>query len=338
MRALTGPSVILWGMMLLMLAACGGSDTVPEAGGGPLAPDGTGGASIAWGPRLDGSSLSPVLGAEDEFGPQIADALARAVRAVPNGASQSSLVDGNGRTADEMSVQVVRDDDGGNLVYEVTDGARIVVRVTFGLPRQGLDLAVFTNLIPGIEPDLSRYPHEILGVWAWDAGDGEVGVFWGRSPSLPPVEFGAISPIGTATYEGAAVGLRAAEGAATKLLADVALAADFDNRTVGGEVEGFRSFAGEALGDLSVTLGKTAFSRQGDPFSGDTTADGVPGSGAWGGRWSDGLGRAMGGTFGFAADDGSVGVLGAFTACTCISLGDGPVPLPVPQQAPLDER
>ena len=328
MRARSGPSVILCGMTLLTLAACGGGgDRMPD-------PDGTSSVSIAWGPRLGGLDLSPVSGAEDEFGPKVVEALARAARAVPNGASQSSLVDGDGRTADEMSVQVVRDDDG-NLVHEVTDGARIVVRVPFyNLPRQGLDLALFTDLIPGIAPDPSSYPHEVLGVWAWDADGGEVGAFWSRSPKVPPVEFGAASPTGTATYEGDAVGLHASEGAATKFVADVELAADFDNRTVGGEVAGFRSLAGDSLGDHSVILGETGFSRQGDPFSGGTAAGGVPGSGTWGGRWSDGAGSTMGGTFGFAADDGSVGILGAFTACSCISLGDGPVPLPVPQQAP----
>ena len=328
MRALGGPSVILCGVMLLTLAACGGGgDRMPDPGG-------TGSASIAWGPRLGGSDLSPVSGAEDEFGPEVLGALARAARAVPNGASQSSLVDRDGRTADAMSVQVVRDDDG-NLVHEVTDGARIVVRVpSYNLPRQGLDLALFTDLISGIEPDLSSYRHEVLGVWAWDAGGGEVGAFWSRSPSVPPVEFGAASPTGTATYEGDAVGLLASEGAATKFVADVELATDFDNHTVGGEVEGFRSLAGDSLGDQSVILGETGFSPQGEPFSGGTTAGRVPGSGTWGGRWSDGAGSTMGGTFGFAADDGSVGILGAFTACSCVSLGDDPVPLPVPQQAP----
>ncbi len=327
MTALNGPWVILCGMVLLALAACGGGDTVPESGGAPSDTDGTGGASIAWGARLDGSRLSPVVRAGDDFGLEVAGALARATQAVPNGASQSSLVDVNGRTADEMSVQVVRDD-GGNLVYEVTDGARIVVRVPFSLPRQGLVLALFTNLIPNIEPDLSSYPHEVLGMWAWDAGDGEVGVFWGRSPSMPPLELGAISP--SATYEGDAVGLHATEGAATNFLADMELVADFDRHTVGGEVAGFRSFEGNSLGDFSVTLVETGFSRQGDPFSGDTTAGDVPGSGKWGGRWSDGMGWSMGGTFGFAADDGSVGLLGAFTACSCISLGDDPVPQQVP--------
>jgi hypothetical protein len=314
-------------MMLLTLAACGGGgDRMPD-------PDDTSGPFIAWSPRLGGSDLSPVSGAEDEFGPEVAGALARAARAVPNGASQSSLVDGDGRTADEMSVRVVRNDDG-NLAHEVTDGARIVVRVPFyNLPRQGLELALFTDLIPGIAPDPSSYPHEVLGMWAWDADGGEVGAFWSRSPSVPPVEFGAASPTGTATYEGDAVGLLAAQGAVTKFVADVELVADFENHTVGGEVEGFRSLAGDSLGDHSVTLGETGFSRQGDPFSGETTAGGVAGSGTWGGRWSGG-GWSLGGTFGFAADNGSVGVLGAFTACSCISLGDDPVPLPVPQQAP----
>ena len=313
MRVSGGVSCIVFGTMLLALGACGG-------GGGDTAPE-TGGVSIAWGPRLAGSGLSALSGGEDEFGAEIADALARAARAAPNGASQSSLVDGSGRTAEEISVQVVRDDDG-NLVYEVTDGARIVVQAPSSLPRQGLALAVFTDLIPGIEPDLSSYPHEVMGMWVWDTGGGEAGVFWGMSPPVPPVEFGPGSPTGTATYEGDAVGLHAAAGAATKFLADVEMVADFDSRTVDGEVDGFRDFAGTSLGDLSVALGETGFSPQGDPFSGVTSGD-VAGGGTWGGRWSDGEGRAMGGTFGFAADDGSTAVLGAFTACSCASAGGG---------------
>ena len=43
----------------------------------------------------------------------------------------------------------------------------------------------------------------------------------------------------------------------------------------------------------------------------------VAGNGKWGGLGSDDAGRAMGGTFGFATDDSSLAVLGAFTACAC---------------------
>jgi hypothetical protein len=317
MRPPGGLSCTVLGVLLLTLAACGGDDD--------SAPD-TGGLSISWGPRLDTSHLSAVSGAEDEFGPEVAGALARAARAVPNGASQSSLVDGDGRTADEMSVQVVRDDEG-NLVHEVTDGARLAVLVPFHLPRQGLDLALFTDLIPGIEPDISSYPHEVLGVWAWDVDDGEAGVFWSMSPSIPAFELGAASPVGTATYEGDAVGLHAGGGATTTFLADAEMVADFDSRTVGGTVDGFRSLAGTPLGDLSVTLGNTDFSAQGDPFSGDTSAEtasgAVAGGGKWGARWSDGERWAMGGTFGFAAEDASVAVLGAFTASSGAQDGGG---------------
>ena len=48
-----------------------------------------------------------------------------------------------------------------------------------------------------------------------------------------------------------------------------------------------------------------------------TTAVGTAGCGNWGGRWSGGAGQAMGGTFGFAADESSLSTLGAFTACAC---------------------
>ena len=235
--------------------------------------------------------------------------------AAPSGASQSSRVE-DGRTVDEMSVRVVRDEDG-NLAHEVTDGAQFVVRVPGPLPRQGARLAFFTDLIPGIEPDLSSYPHEVLGVWAWD---GHVGAFWSRSP---PVRFGPMSPTGTATYEGDAVGLRAADGAAAKFRADVEMVADFGSRTVGGTVDRFRTLSGQALDAPAVTLNETDFSASGDAFSGETTAAGVAGGGKWGARWSDGRGEAMGGTFGFAADDGSVSLLGAFGACHCVSASDG---------------
>ena len=353
MRMPGGLLCMMFGTLLLTLAGCGGGSVSPETSqpGEPTGPadppepgdgdtsepdepswpvepgePGTGatdGVSIAWGPRLAGSGLSALSGGNDEFGPAAADGLWAAARAAPaaaeNGVSQSSLV---GQAVDGMGVHVVRDDDG-NLVYELTDGGQVVVRVPTPLPRQGFDLALFTDLIPGIEPDLSSYPHEVMGMWAWN---GAVGSFWGRSPTVPEVSFGSGSPTGTATYEGDAVGLHAADGAATKFLADVEMMADFDARTVGGTVDGFRSFAGTSLGALTVTLDKTDFSAEGDPFSGATSgtvgSEDEPGNGQWGGRWSDGGGREMGGTFGFAADDASVGVLGAFTASSGAS-GDG---------------
>ena len=110
------------------------------------------------------------------------------------------------------------------------------------------------------------------------------------------------------------MGLHAADGAATKFLADVTLEADFDTHVVSGEVNTLRSIAGTSLGGLSsVTLSETPFSPQGDAFSGETAAA-VSGSGKWGARWSHDSRSAMGGTFGFAADDGSVALLGAFEA------------------------
>lgn len=305
---------------LIGLAGCGGSNGAIDL---PPVGSGTGGLpdSIAWGPRLAESGLSALAGADDEFGDAVAGVLARAARAVPNGGSQSSLVDEDGRTADEVSVRVVRDVDLGGLAHEITDGARFIVQVPFPAPRQGFELAAFTGLIPGIEPDLSSYPHEVLGVWAWE-DEGEAGAFWSGSPSIPPGDFGPEFPTGSAVYKGDAAGVLAAAGTTTKFVADVRLEADFGDGTVGGGVSGFRSLAGAALGDLSVTLGETGFADDGAPFTGDTAAGGTAGSGKWGGRWSDGAGRAMGGTFGFAADDSSLTVLGAFTACSC-ALGAG---------------
>lgn len=103
-------------------------------------------ATLTWRPRLDTSRLSPVSGAEDDFGQDVAGAVARAAQAVPNGGSQSSLVE-DGQTADETTVEVVRDD--WNLAYEVTDGARWVVRIP-GLPGIGFSLALFTDTPPAL--------------------------------------------------------------------------------------------------------------------------------------------------------------------------------------------
>ena len=305
--------------VLVGLAGCGGSssafDPPPAGGGNGDLPD-----SIVWGPRLAESSLSAFAGADDEFGGAVAGGLARAARAAPNGASQSSVVDERGRTTDEMTVRVVYDEAVGNLVHEITDSARILVRVPAAVPRRGLDLATFTGLIPGIEPDLSSYPHEVLGVWAWE---GEAGAFWSQSPWVSPVNFGAGGPTDRAVYEGDAVGVLAAADTATKFVADARLVADFDGGTVSGAVNGFRSLAGAPLDELSITLDETGFPRDGAPFAGDTTAGSAAGRGKWSGRWSDGEGRAMGGTFGFAADDSSLSVLGAFTACACASEATG---------------
>ena len=303
-------------IVLAGLAGCGGGGASgPPPGGGDGAPP----QSIAWGPRLDGSGLSALAGAEDGFGNTGVGAVARAARSAPNGASQSSLAE-DGRTADEMTVRVMFDEDVGNLVHEIGDNARIVVRVPFVAPRQGLELAAFTGLIPGIEPDLSSYPHEVLGVWAWE---GETGAFWSMSPSIPAVRFDRASPTGMATYEGDAAGLHAANGTATRFLADVRLVADFNDRTVNGAVNRFRSLAGTPLGDLSVTLGAAGFAADGAPFAGETASETTAGGGRWGGRWSDGKGWTMGGTFGFAADDSSMAVLGAFTACSCAPAAPG---------------
>ena len=307
-------------VVLVGLTGCGGSNAIdlPRVNGGNDGPP----DAIAWGPRLAESGLSALAGADDEFGSSVVGALARAARAGPNGGSQSSLVDEDGRTADEVSVRVVLDVDLGGLAHEITDGARFIVQVPFPVPRQGFGLAAFTGLIPGIEPDLSSYPHEVLGVWAWE-GEGEAGAFWSRSPSVPPVDFGPEFPTGSAVYEGDAAGVLAAAGTATKFVADVRLEADFDGGTVGGAVSGFRSLTGGALNNLSVTLGETGFAGDGAPFAGDTSAGGAAGGGKWGGRWSDGTGSTIGGTFGFAADDSSLAVLGAFTACACASEAPG---------------
>lgn len=302
-----------------------GARPAPDTGGmsgGPADGGGPSGASIAWGDRLDDTSdLSPVIGAEDDFGSDVVGAVMVAAGAAPaaaeNGVSQFSLA---GQGVGEMQVRVVRDDVD-QLVYQLSDGGVVVVHVPSNeLPRQGFDLALFTDLIPVIEPDLSSFPHEVMGMWAWN---GAVGSFWGKSPSIPEVSFGSRFPTGTATYEGDAVGLHASGGAATKFLADVEMVADFDGYTVGGTVDGFRSFAGTPLGALTVTLDQTDFSAQAEIFSGAASSKDTAGSGQWGARWSDGDGWAMGGTFGFAADDASVGVLGAFTASSGASASDG---------------
>ena len=252
-----------------------------------------------------------------------AAALARAARAAPRGASQSSRTE-NGRTADEISVGVVRDDDG-NLVHEVTDNSQMFLLAP-GI-RPDIDLALFTDLPVGIEPDLSSYPHDVWGLWA---SDSDVGAFYDRSPSVPPVTFDSRTPVGRAVYEGDAVGLGSGSGATVKFLADVEMVADFDARKVSGAIDGFRSLDGSSTplsGSLEVRLLGTAFSATGAAFSGDTTArDGtaaMPGAGKWGARWTDGSGETMGGTFGFAADDGTVALLGTFGACHCAGAAGG---------------
>ena len=263
----------------------------------PGAPD-----SIVWGPKAGDSALSAVSGVEDAFALDLGEALARAARTAPNGASQSSNAE-NGRTAQEMTIKVVRDAHG-HLVYEVSDGGPVTVHAPG--PREGFDLALFAAVPAFIEPDPSSYPHELLGLWAFN---GEAGVFYGESPPIAQGGFDG-GPKGRAIYQGDAVVLHVADGATTKLLADVTLTADFSAGTVSGRVDGFRSFDGKPLGGLSVTLAEVEFPRDGKPFSGETAA-GAAGGGRWGARGS-GSG-VLGGTFGFAAN-GGVTVLGAFMA------------------------
>ena len=335
-------SIAISMIAMFALSACGGGSSVDEIGGQTPGgngqtgqePPGTGqppqtggedrtGSVPAWGPRLPLSDLSPVEGAADDFASVTAAALSRAARAAPRGASQSSWTE-NGRTADEIAISVVRDDDG-NLVHEVTDNSRMFL-LTPGI-RPDFDLALFTDLPVGIEPDLSSYPHDVWGLWA---SDSDVGAFYDRSPSVPPVTFDSRTPVGRAVYEGDAVGLGSVSGTTMKFLADVEMVADFDARKVSGAIDGFRSLDGTATplsGSLEVRLLETGFSASGAAFSGDTVAgDGtadIAGAGKWGARWTDGSGETMGGTFGFAADDGNVALLGAFGACHCTRAASG---------------
>ena len=318
---MTGMKFTALASVSLLLCACGSGDPASELDQQPgetdQQPGDAGQQPGETGQRLESSNLSPVLGAEDDFDADVIPALIAAARAIPFGTTQSTPVQGD-RTPDEMTARVGRDEDG-NVVYNVTGEGTFWTPVP-GPPRQGLALALFTDLIPGIEPDLTSYPHEVLGLWATE---NQVGAFWDRSPGLETVGFDSTSPAGTATYTGDAVGLHAADGSVAKFLADAELVADFSADTIGGTVDAFRSFSGAALGDLSVTLEETAFLRTDGAFSGSTGA-GVAGSGHWGARWADDKGWNVGGTFGFAADDGSVAVLGAFQACgNCTSAANG---------------
>lgn len=313
--------------LVAALSACGGSSTRPDIPHGGNGDDhGSGGGDlIGWGPVVEGTHLSRMHGAQDRFGADTADAIRRAARTAPQGASQSSLAT-NGRTSDEVSVQVVRND-AGALVHEVTDGARFVLHVPG--PHVGFDLSMFTTLPLGIEPDLTSYPHELLGVWAWD---GEVGAFWSQSPEIRPVSLDA-RLVGTATYEGDAVGVYASGVHVGHFIADVELQADFDHDTISGTVDDFRadgipmSGAGpDVIADItavSVELEAARIPESGDPFAGTTRITGVDSSGHWGARWSDGAGWTMGGTFGASADAASLGILGAFSACSCAYTIDG---------------
>ena len=299
--------------MALLLAACGGS----SGGSGQDNPGGSDGSDqgnrgdssmgIVRETQLPDSDLSPIVGYEDtfEFDFNVVAALRSAAGATPNGASQASLVDGDNKTMSEVQVRLVRND-AGDLVYEGTDEDGTKYR-----KGDGFKISLFTSLTPGIEPDLTSYPHQLFGIWEWD---GEVGTFWSNSQPLP--EMVALQEGGRATYNGDAVGLHAAGNTTTRFLANVSLEADFTTGMVDGTVDQFRSLAGKSLGDLSVTLGPVNFSQQGNPFYGDTTGSG--GEGKWGARWADEKGNSMGGTFGFAKTDNSLAVLGAFHACaTC---------------------
>lgn len=251
------------------------------------------------GPRLHSTNVSILSGSRPDFGSDIVELVASAARSTPNGTTQSS-----GSVSRELSAHVVYDS-AGNMTYEVRDEEEVIASV----PGEGSSIAVFTDLLPNIEPDFQSYPHELFGVWATQ---NEIGAFWSKSPEVPAVEFGVNSPVGTATYEGTAAGIHSINGATAQFIADVGMTADFDAHKVKGEVNRFRSLRGNPLTNLEITFQETSFSPRGEPLSGDTTGT-IKGDGKWGARWSDGMGWTMGGTFGFAATDSSVSVLGAFT-------------------------
>ena len=273
----------------------------------PDEPSDTAVLSISWGPQFGTSGLSKVPGAQDSFGAETGDALARAAQSVPNGASQSSLTDA-GRTAHEMSVKVIRDENG-FLVYELSDGEGMNVRAP-GISRRDAELALFANVPAFIEPDPSSYPHDLLGFWA---RNGEAGAFWGASQPIPDRFGGKFNSTGSGAYSGDAVVLLSEGGTVRMLQAHVELEADFPLRTVAGVVSRFLSVDGGAKKDLFLSLVNTQFLAGGGNFSGETSA-GIPGNGNWGGRWSDSQGQTLGGTFGFAASNGSIALIGAYTA------------------------
>ena len=287
-----GAALVSCGLMALLLAACGGSSSSPDTGMDP-----TGGSE-----PLDDTDLYKVLNyAKETFDFDVIDALSRAARAIPRGASQSSRVV-NRQTMTELKV-LVPFKDGNSADYKVqgkNDGQ------TFN-DEEGFRFSLFTDQDPAREIALDTVPHHYLGIWEWN---GEIGTFWTKSPSLP--ETVALQEGGRATYKGNAVGLHAAGNTTTRFLANVSLEADFATGMVCGTVDKFRSLAGTSLDDLSVTLGQVNFSQQGNPFYGNTTGSG--GDGKWGARWADDKGNSMGGTFGFAKTDNSLAVLGAFHA------------------------
>ena len=320
MTTLKGAALVSCGLMAVLLAACGGS-----SGGSGQGNRGDSSMGIVIGARLPASNLSPIVGYEDTFDFNLVAALRSAAGATPNGAAQASLVDSNNKTRSELQLRLERND-AGDLVYEGTDEDGTKYR-----KGDGFKLSLFTSLNPVIEPDLTSYPHQLLGIWEWD---GEVGTFWSNSQPLPEVV--SLQTGGLATYKGDAVGLHAAGTTTTKFLANVTLNADFATGTMGGTVNQFRSLAGKSLGDLSVTLDTVNFLQQGNPFHGDTRDTmGSGGEGKWGARWADANGNTMGGTFGFAKTDNSLAVLGAFHACaTCDATTGGNPNDPVTTTSP----
>ena len=273
----------------------------------PASAWGQSGGSIAWGPQIGSSGLSAVNGATDEFEAGVAEAVVRAARNLPNGASQSSLAEA-GRTSGEMRVAVIRDE-GGNLVYELAEGGPLTMRAP-GPPSPSRALALFAAVPAYIEPDPSSYPHDLLGLWA---NEGEAGAFWTASPSIPAPAFSKNPPKGRATHAGDAVGLYAAEGRVTKFVAEIEITVDFTAGKASGRVMRLQSFDGKPLSNLAVTLAEAAVPPSGAPFTGPTTTA-TPGEGHWSARWSDPQGATTGGTFSFTTTDGNTAALGAYYA------------------------
>ena len=81
---MTGMKFAALASVSLLLCACGSGDPAPEPDQRP------GGA----GQRLESSNLSPLLGAEDDFGADVIPALIAAARAIPLGTTQSTPAQG----------------------------------------------------------------------------------------------------------------------------------------------------------------------------------------------------------------------------------------------------
>lgn len=313
--------------LALTLAGCGGG------GGGDVTP---------------GRSESRLESVFENNPTTIKSAISRAASAlpVPGSVTQSSNVDSNNITTDQVEVTATYGSGGSN--FSIRNGIQWSIDMSNGNPTRSPSETAFgkvwqTAVLSKNIGSGTLYVRATTDIASADDTDYLSRGYWLIVPNSAssPYQFGAfadgsdpfvdsklMSLTGTATYNGGASGLYyATEGGSTEIgvfEAAVRLTANFDNATglgtISGQVTNF--YVDDEPGSGTINMGQTAigntdsgFFRSSSSIAG--TVNGRSYTGTWGGQFfgnneADGRPGSVAGTVGARSEDGAVSAVGTF--------------------------